>query len=346
MLICVHDGSLESGRFRDTLDTASVYTIGKETAWRMSTTKWRALVGVAVIAVTVGLRSAAVDLPDMDGVPTAEPETVGMSSRRLERLDDVMQAYIDRNETAGVVTLVARRGKVVHFSALGERDAESGAPMTHDAIFRIASMTKPIVSTALMMLYEEGRFQLRDPISKWLPAFADMEVAIPPPTQERVTVRYKTIPAARPITVQHILTHTAGLANSYRGIMQREFLELSAETKPGDTVGDVLERLARLPLNFHPGDAWEYGRGTDRVLRAVSADPQRDDQAVLADMDAVEHEADQIQVVEGRRLPRGQLRGGLGDKPAADGALTHAATGDVGRQRLQTSGVASGADAH
>ena len=84
----------------------------------------------------------------------------------------------------------------------------------------------------------------------------------------------------------------------------------------------------------------------ERVLRAVSADPQRDDQAVLADMDAVEHEADQIQVVEGRRLPRGQLRGGLGDKPAADGALTHAATGDVGRQRLQTSGVASGADAH
>ena len=86
---------------------------------RTSTTKWLALVGVAVLAVTVGLRSAAADLPEMDGVPTAEPETVGMSSERLERLDRVMQAYIDRNETAGVVTLVARRGKVVHFSALG-----------------------------------------------------------------------------------------------------------------------------------------------------------------------------------------------------------------------------------
>ena len=236
---------------------------------RTSTTKWLALVGVAVVAVTIGLKSAAVDLPVMDGVPTAEPETVGMSSERLERLDHVMQAYIDRNETAGVVALVARRGKVVHFSALGERDAESGAPMTHDAIFRIASMTKPIVSTALMMLYEEGRFQLRDPISKWLPEFADMQVAIPPPTQERVTVRYKTIPAARPITVQHILTHTAGLANSYRGIMQPEFQEMSAQTKPGDTVGDMLKRLATLPLNFHPGDAWEYGRGTDVVGRLV-----------------------------------------------------------------------------
>ena len=124
----------------------------------------------------------------MDGVPTAAAETVGMSAARLQRLDQVMQDYIDRNEIAGAVTLVARRGKVVHFSALGKRDAESGAPMTHDTIFRIASMTKPIASTALMMLYEEGHFQLRDPISKWLPEFADMQVAIPAaPTPMRST---------------------------------------------------------------------------------------------------------------------------------------------------------------
>ncbi len=236
---------------------------------RTCVTKGFALVGIVLLAVTAGLARTPADLPKMDGVPTAEPETVGMSSERLQRLDDVMQAYIDRNETAGVVALVARRGKVVHFSALGERDAESGAPMTHDAIFRIASMTKPIVSTALMMLYEEGRFQLRDSISKWLPEFADMQVAVSPPPQERVTVRVKTIPAARPITVQQLLTHTAGLANSYRGIMQPEFLEMSAQTKPGDTVGDMLKRLARLPLNFHPGDHWEYGRATDVVGRLV-----------------------------------------------------------------------------
>ena len=160
-----------------------------------STPKWLALVAITAMAVTVGLRGAAADLPEMDGVPTATAETVGMSSERLEQIDRVMQAYIDRNETAGVVTLVARKGKVVHFSALGERDAESGAPMTHDSIFRIASMTKPIASVALMMMYEEGRFQLRDPISKWLPEFADMRVAIPSPPQERVTGRYKTVPA-------------------------------------------------------------------------------------------------------------------------------------------------------
>ena len=180
-----------------------------------------------------------------------------------------MQGYVDRDEVAGIVTLVARRGKVVHFSALGERDAGHGAPMTHDSIFRIASMTKPIVSTALMMLYEEGHFQLRDPIAKWLPEFADMQVAVPSPPQERLMGRYKTIPAARQITVQQILTHTAGLSNSYRGITQPEFLEMSAQRKQSDTVADMLQQLAELPLNFHPGDHWEYGRATDVVGRLV-----------------------------------------------------------------------------
>lgn len=235
----------------------------------ISTRKWAGLIAVAAAAATVGLRGAEADLPVMDGVPTAEAETVGMSSERLARIDQVMQAYIDRNETAGVVTLVARKGKVVHFSALGERDAENNASMTHDSIFRIASMTKPIASLALMMMYEEGHFQLRDPISNWLPEFADMRVAIPSPPQERVTGRYKTVPAESQITVQQILTHTAGLPNSYRGITQPEFLRMSAETKPGDTVGDMVKRLAAMPLNFQPGEHWEYGRATDIVGRLV-----------------------------------------------------------------------------
>lgn len=235
----------------------------------ISTKKWAGLIAIAAAAATVGLRGAEADLPVMDGVPTAEAESVGMSSERLMRIDQVMQAYIDRNETAGVVTLVARKGKVVHFSALGERDAENNAPMTHDSIFRIASMTKPIASLALMMMYEEGHFQLRDPISKWLPEFADMQVAIPSPPQERVTGRYKTVPAESQITVQQILTHTAGLANSYRGITQPEFLRMSAEAKPGETVGDMVKRLAELPLNFQPGAHWEYGRATDIVGRLV-----------------------------------------------------------------------------
>ena len=236
---------------------------------KMSRAWWSGVGVVGVLVGTVGLANAPSDLPEMDGVPTAEPEAVGMLSERLERLDAVMQGYVDRNEVAGVVTLVARRGKVVHFSAAGQRDAENGAPMTHDTIFRMASMTKPIASVALMMLYEEGHFQLRDPISKWLPEFSDMQVAIPPPTQERIAGPYKLVPAARPITVQHVLTHTAGLANTYRGITRPEFQAMSAQAEPGDTVGDMLKRLATLPLNFHPGDAWEYGRGTDVVGRLV-----------------------------------------------------------------------------
>ena len=141
--------------------------------------------------------------------------------------------------------------------------------MTHDTIFRIASMTKPIASTALMMLYEEGHFQLRDPISKWLPEFADMQVAVPVEPLDYMVGSYKTVPASRPISVQHVLTHTAGLANLYRGITRPQFIEMSSQTRPGDTVGDMLQRLAKLPLNFQPGEQWEYSRATDIVGRLV-----------------------------------------------------------------------------
>ena len=231
---------------------------------------WGAVCLAALLMTAVaGLRGAPADLPEMAGVPTAEPETVGMSSERLERLDRVMQGYVDRGEVAGVVTLVARRGKVVHFSAAGRRDVEQQRAMSHDTIFRMASMTKPIASVALMMLYEEGHFQLRDPISRWLPEFSDMQVAQPSPEQERIAGRYKLVPAARPITVQHVLTHTAGLANTYRGLTQTDFQAMTAERKRTDTVGDMVKRLARLPLNFHPGDRWEYGRATDVVGRLV-----------------------------------------------------------------------------
>jgi CubicO group peptidase (beta-lactamase class C family) len=228
-----------------------------------------AIVVLAIAVVHAWSNSGAAELPRIDGVPTATPESVGMSSERLERLDAVMQAYIDRRDVAGVVALVARRGKVVHFSALGQRDVDAKSPMTHDTVFRIASMTKPIASVALMMLYEEGHFQLRDPISKWLPEFADMTVAIPVAPDERVGGRYKAVPADSPMTVQQILTHTSGLPNLYRGIMQPEYLDVVAQTKPGDTVGDVLKRVAKLPLNFQPGEQWEYGRGTDIVGQLV-----------------------------------------------------------------------------
>lgn len=230
----------------------------------------RTAIGVLLLAsAALAAGRAPAGAPVIGGVPTAAPEAVGMSPARLERIDRAMQAYVDRGEVAGVVSLVARRGKVAHFAAVGERDAEAGAPMTHDAIFRIASMTKPIASAALMTLYEEGRFQLRDPIARWLPEFADAQVAEPATWRELGRGRYRLTPAARPITVQHLLTHTAGLPNAYRGMTKPDFDAIAPQREPGDTVADFAARLAELPLNFHPGDAWEYGRATDLVGRLV-----------------------------------------------------------------------------
>ena len=230
----------------------------------------RFAVGSALLAAAVvALAAAPSDLPVMDGVPTAAPDDVGMSAQRLERLEQTLQAYVDREEVAGAVSLVARRGKVVHFSTFGDRHTEAGAPMTHDTIFRIASMTKPIASAALMMLYEEGHFQLRDPIAKWLPEFADMQVASPATYQELGRGPYRTVQASQPITVQHVLTHTAGLPNTYRGITKPAFDAIAPQQEPGDTLDAFMTRLSALPLNFHPGERWEYGRATDVVGRLV-----------------------------------------------------------------------------
>ena len=131
------------------------------------------LIATMICSLTVGdARLLAQSSPH--GLPTAKPEEVGMSSERLARIRTAMQRYVDKGLVPGVVTMVARRGKVVHFEAIGYRDAESKAPMTTDSIFRIASMTKPIASVALMMLYEEGHFLLNDPIAKFLPEFTNM----------------------------------------------------------------------------------------------------------------------------------------------------------------------------
>ena len=228
---------------------------------------------VVLALLTLPLSSAVRDTGSTgaDGLPVAEPEDVGMSSERLERVSRAMQGYIDRQEVAGTVTLIARRGKVVHYEAQGWRDVENNEPMTRDVIFRIASMTKPITSVALMMLWEEGHFQLRDPVSKWLPEFAEMRVAVAPGSDEYVAQPYKTVEATRPITVQHLLTHTAGLANNYRGPTRDAYRALGSKRQPNDTSRDSTKRLAELPLNFQPGDAWEYGPATNQVGDLVEA---------------------------------------------------------------------------
>jgi CubicO group peptidase (beta-lactamase class C family) len=215
-------------------------------------------------------------------LPFAKAETVGMSAKRLERINAFIKDYIDTNQIAGAVTLVARKGKIVHFEAQGWRYKEDNQPMEKDAIFSLASMTKPIVSTALMMLWEDGRFMLDDPISKWLPSYSKKEV-LDPLTGRRVP--------ARPVTVRHILTHTSGLSLSPAAgptpltdgttNPQDALGDNAAETEPQEpaqrggtparpkTLLEAVERAAGSPLAFQPGDRWQYGSSTDFVAILV-----------------------------------------------------------------------------
>src|SRR5881628_1848393 len=155
-----------------------------------------------IVAFAIALPVVAFAQTDL---PFAKAETVGMSSKRLERINAFIKDYVDTNQIAGAVTLVARKGKIVQFESQGWRDKEANQPMEKDAIFSLASMTKPIVSTALMMLWEDGKFMLDDPISKWLPSYANKQVLDP------LTGRRSP---ARPVTVRHILSHTSGLSLS------------------------------------------------------------------------------------------------------------------------------------
>jgi CubicO group peptidase (beta-lactamase class C family) len=180
-------------------------------------------------------------------IPMAKPESVGMSEKRLERIHAFIQDYVDTNQIAGAVTLVARHGKVVHFEAQGWRYKEENQPMAKDSIFSLMSMTKPIVSTALMMLWEDGKFMLDDPISKWLPSYAN-KVLIDPVSGARTP--------AKPVTVRNILSHTSGL--SLEGGRDRP-----------KTLLEEIEKSASRPLAFQPGERWQYGASTDFVAALV-----------------------------------------------------------------------------
>jgi CubicO group peptidase (beta-lactamase class C family) len=227
------------------------------------------LVGAALLALSV--TAPAAPLAQVPALPTASPEAVGMSSERLQRIPQRMQEYIDAGELAGAVTLVARDGQIVHLEAQGYRDREAGVAMEADDIFFIMSMTKTIVSTGLMMLHEEGKFLLGDPVSRWLPEFAGMEVRV---ADGENGVRY--VPA-RPITIRHLLTHTAGLVGG-RGYFGPPIPEgeswvnrsPAAQPQPGDSpIRAEVRQIANSPLNFQPGERWQYGAATDVVAALI-----------------------------------------------------------------------------
>jgi len=225
--------------------------------------RWVAgLAGAAALAVlvvpTLQVRAA-------EDLPMAAPESVGMSSERLQRVDDYFQRFVDEGQIAGAVSLVARHGKVVHHSAVGMNHLEQNTPMTTDQIFVLMSMTKPMVSTALMMLFEEGRFRLDDPISDWIPEYADHMV------RESDGPRTRNVPEARPITIRHVLTHTSGLTltSNDAGLSEEDRRYVTNDGEPFATIGERVARAAQIPAVFHPGDHWQYGASTDYVAVLV-----------------------------------------------------------------------------
>jgi CubicO group peptidase (beta-lactamase class C family) len=199
-----------------------------------------------------------------DTIALARPEDVGLSRDRLGRLGDLIQADIEKGLVPGAVTVVARRGKVVHFKAYGRRDPGRDDPMERDTIFRIYSMTKPIVSVALMMLVEEGRLLLSDPLSAFVPEFADVRVRV-----ER-DGGVELVPPLRPITVHDLLRHTSGLTYEWMddGPVQTMYADAQAGLRSRSNA-EQATTLAGLPLVAHPGAEWNYSRSTDLAGRVV-----------------------------------------------------------------------------
>ncbi|MCY3842845.1 MAG: serine hydrolase [Acidobacteria bacterium] len=222
---------------------------------------WRRSACVAIVgAAMLALPAAA----PAGQVPPGSPEDVGLSSERLGRIGEAMERHIEAGNITGAVTLVARGGRIAHFEAHGLMDLDSEAPMRKDAAFRIMSMTKPIMAVAVLMMLEEGKIGLADPVSKFLPEFAEMQVVAGAPGDAGSAdggsgaADPETVAANREITIRDLLTHTSGIVRN-------------AERTPDDSLATYVPKLATIPLEFQPGTDWQYSglAGPDVLARIV-----------------------------------------------------------------------------
>lgn len=211
----------------------------------------------------------------------AAPETVGASSERLKRIDNLLQEYIDKKWVGGATAIVVKDGKIIYYKALGLSDLDNKTAMKKDAIFRIASQTKAITSVAIMMLYEEGKLLLDDPVSRYIPSFANQKVL---DKFNEADSSYITVPAKRPVTIRDLLTHTSGIG--YAQIGSKEATAIYAKNgiwggigvENGMILGDKIKVLGTLPLLHQPGEQWTYGLNSDilgyviEVLSGMSLD--------------------------------------------------------------------------
>jgi len=197
-------------------------------------------------------------------LPRVRPEVVGLSTARLGRIAEVMQRYVDEGRLGGAVTLVAREGKVAYLQAFGKIDPATGAAMPVDAIFRIASQSKALTSVAVMILFEEGKLLLDDPVSKYIPEFAKTTVAVPDGSKKGPG--YKIVPAKRQITIRDLLTHTAGISYGYgpaKDLYEKAGLQGWFLADRPEPVGTYIRKLAALPFDAQPGEKHVYGYNTD-----------------------------------------------------------------------------------
>ena len=239
----------------------------------------KAYLGIFLVSLSISLPAFGQrPLTTTGGADAAE---LGFDPARLQRLDAVIQDHVDRKQIAGAIMFIARDGQTAHQQTYGMQDIEAARPMAPDAIFRIASMSKAVTSVAVMMLYEEGKFRLHDPVSKFIPAFTKSVVAIKPsettPAAEGKT--YATVPAKRPIQIRDLLTHTAGLTYG-DGLANAEYRAANLVgwnfTAKDETIGGAINRLATLPLHGQPGEVYQYGYSIDvlgYLIEVVSGMP-------------------------------------------------------------------------
>ena len=222
-----------------------------------------------IALLTALLLVTAVSLAHAQTLSSVKPEQVGLSSEQLGRLVATLRADSEKGQIPGAVLLVARQGKIALFESVGMLDPAAKAPMTKDAIFRIYSMSKPITSVAVMMLVEEGKLALGDPVAKYLPQFAEVKVGVEKPGADG-TPSLELLAPRRAMTVQDLLRHTSGLTYGVFGasLVKTQYRDSKLLTDLRSNA-DFVDRLATLPLAYHPGTTWEYSHSTDVVGRIV-----------------------------------------------------------------------------
>jgi CubicO group peptidase (beta-lactamase class C family) len=206
-----------------------------------------------------------------DPLPRAQPETVGLSSERLARIAKVVNADIERGRLPGMVVAVARKGRLAYYESFGYLDKQAGTPMPKDAIFNIASMTKPMVGVGIMQLVEDSSIQMSDPAAKWFPQLGKLPVAVLKGEGDGQVM--ETVPAKRPMSVQDLLRHTSGLTYGARGTtpVHKMFPGSSASAAADFTGKEFIERLSKVNLLYQPGSAWDYGLSIDVLGLIIEA---------------------------------------------------------------------------